>query len=180
MFVLGVTATAAAMALSFTKQSLDDHRALGAARFVAGRLQQARAEAVARGANVALRFSGSELSIRFTAYADGNYDGVSARDILAGVDTEVASPVGLTGFGDIGFALQPDVPDADETPLSDTDPIRFGSARMASFTARGTATPGSLYIAGPKSRQYVVRVFGDTGKTHILRYDRQRRRWQAL
>jgi hypothetical protein len=51
---------------------------------------------------------------------------------------------------------------------------------MVSFTAQGTATPGSLYIRGSGRAQFVVRIFGETGKTRILRFDPRSGTWKPL
>ena len=51
---------------------------------------------------------------------------------------------------------------------------------MATFTATGTATAGSLYIRGRRDVQYVVRIFGETGKTRILKFNPRTRQWNPL
>ena len=45
------------------------------------------------------------------------------------------------------------------------------------FTATGTATSGSLYLLGRGQTQYVVRIYGETGRTRILRYNARSRTW---
>jgi hypothetical protein len=49
-----------------------------------------------------------------------------------------------------------------------------------SFAPQGSASSGSIYVLGRAGSQYVIRVFGETGKTRILRYDAALRRWMPL
>ncbi len=147
---------------------------------MAGRLQQARAEAVARGANVAVRFGAASAAIRFTTYADGNRNGVLSPDIAEGIDPEIGPATDLSAFTGAGFGVTEGMPSPEGPPITGSDPIRFGASRMVSFTSQGTATAGSLYIRGAGGSHYVVRVYGDTGKTRILRFDRRRAQWEPL
>ena len=157
---------------------MDEYRTLGAARYLSSQFHRTRAEAVARSANTAVRFEPSGNSFTFSTYVDGNRNGVSVRDIGDGIDRRLASATSLKEqFSGVDFGTTPDLPSPDGTPLDGADPIRFGVSHMATFTAHGTATPGSVYIRGSQGTQYVLRVFGDTGKTHLLKFDRRRRQW---
>ncbi len=51
---------------------------------------------------------------------------------------------------------------------------------MAVFSALGTSTPGSLYIRGRRDAQYAVRLFGQTGKIRVLKFDQKTRLWKPL
>ena len=179
MLVTGIVATISAMAVATTTQALQRYRTAGAARYVAGRLQRARADAVARGAGVALRFSPASGPIAFSVFADGNHNGVLSSDIAVGVDAEVVAATDLSSFSRVSFGVISGLVSPDGDALSG-DPIHFGAARMASFTASGTATSGSVYIRGGDTEQYVVRVYGDTGKTSVMRFDVGRRQWLAF
>ena len=48
------------------------------------------------------------------------------------------------------------------------------------FTPLGTATTGTLYILGRGGAQYAVRIFGETGKTRLLKFDRPAARWNPI
>ena len=180
MLAVGIMLTMSAIALGMTKHMVERYRAAGAARYMAARLQRARAEAIARGANVALSFTSAGDRIGFRAFLDGNRNGVLSADIADGVDVEVTPMDDLASFPGVSFGMMPGLVAPDGEVLSGADPIRFGAARLASFTPRGTATSGSLYISGAGLEQYVVRVYGDTGKTYILRFDVGRRAWMPL
>jgi type II secretory pathway pseudopilin PulG len=181
-FVAGLMATAAALAAPGMLAGLDDLKTLGAVRYMSGILQQARMQAVLRHAEVAVRFTASGSAYEYALYIDGNGNGVRARDISSGVDHEIRRAERLSDqFAGIEFGTLPDLPavDSSSSPPG-TDPVRLGSGSMAAFASRGTSTSGSLYVKGRRNAQYVIRVFGETGKTRILRFDLGARRWKPL
>jgi type II secretory pathway pseudopilin PulG len=182
LFGIGVMTTMAAMAVPSVLAGLDDYRALGAVRYMATRLQRTRMEAVSHQANAALRFVTVDGSYRYGVFLDGNGDGVRAADIADGTDTPIQAEEALSHqFKDVDFGALPGLPPVDpSSPPPGSDPIRFGAADSVSFTPLGTATPGSLYILGPRSAQYCVRVMGETGRTRILKFNVRRWQWDPL
>lgn len=182
MFALGIAATLAAVAITQTLATLDDSRAAGAARYVSTRLHRTRMEAITRNASTALRFSSSPGGYTFAAYVDGNGNGVLSKDIQSGIDRSVQPPGRLGDqFPGVEFSAIAGLPAADPsgTPPG-SDPIRLGSSDMVVFTAAGTATPGSLYICGRRNTQYVVRIFGETGKTSVLKFNTKSGQWTPI
>jgi type II secretory pathway pseudopilin PulG len=180
--VAGLMATATAVATPLMLTALDDFKTLGAVRHISGLLQQARMQAALRHADVGMRFTLSGSLYTYAVYVDGNGNGVRSRDISNGVDREIRRPERLTDqFSGIDFGTLPGLPavDASSSPPG-TDPIRLGSSNLAVFTNAGTSTSGSLYIRGRRNVQYVIRVFGETGKTRILRLDPGTRQWKPL
>ena len=59
-----------------------------------------------------------------------------------------------------------------------SDPIRAGLGNIISFTARGTATPSSVYLTERARRMVVFRVYGGTGRINRLRWQRGWSAWQ--
>ena len=182
LFTLTTAATLLAMAIPHFLEGLDGWRTFGAAHYVAARLHLTRMEAVRRSRNTAIRFVRSGNSYTYAVHTDGNRNGVLTRDIESGVDPRINAVERLPDqFPGVDFAAGDNVPAVDgmgEPPGS--DPVRFGSSDMVVFTAIGTSTPGSLYIRGRRGAQYVVRVFGDTGKIRILRFHPGIRAWKSL
>jgi len=179
MFVLGTAATVTGVAVPETLATLDDSRTGAAARYISARLQRVRMEAVNRSAAAALRFTALPDHYEFTSYLDGNRNGVLSRDIQAGVDRVLQSADRLGDhFAGVEFGAAPGLPPVDpsSTPPG-SDPIRLGSSDMVTFTSTGTATSGSLYIRGRRGTQYVVRVYGETGKTRILKFNPGSGQW---
>ena len=172
LFVLGTAATVSAVAVPETLATIDDNRAAAAARYVSTRLQRARMEAVTRSGSVALRFMRQSDHYDFATYVDTNHNGVLSKDIQSGVD-RVSQPADRLGdhFPGVEFGAIPDLPAVDSTSTAPgSDPIRLGSSDMVTFTSIGTATSGSLYIRGRREAQYVVRIYGETGKTRVLKF----------
>jgi type II secretory pathway pseudopilin PulG len=179
LFALGLAATLTGVAVPVVTRSLDDMRTAGAARYVAARLQQARIDAVSRTRDTAMQFTSTGSTYAFAVYVDGNRNGVRTIDIRAGIDTAIAPPEHLSDqFPRIDFGTMPGLPAVDpEDPPPDRDPIRLGTGNLATFTGSGTSSTGSIYIRGPGSAQFVVRLFGQTGKSRILKFNPQSRTW---
>jgi hypothetical protein len=182
VFVLGLIITISAAAVPQSLEGIDDFRAQGATHYVAARMQRARMEAVMRSAEVAMRFNATPEGYSFGVFLDGNRNGVRARDIQSGLDRRVGAEERLSDqFAGVDFGAIPDLPPIDAGgTLPGSDPIRLGASGFASFSARGTASTGTVYIRSRRNAQYAVRVFGDTGKTRMLKFDRHTRRWRPL
>jgi type II secretory pathway pseudopilin PulG len=180
--VLGLVATATATALPRLLTGLDDARVEGAARYLSARFYDTRVEAIARSTEVALRFTLTNAGYVMTAYADGNANGVLARDIDRNVDPQLHSPEQLSeAFSGVDFGTLPGLPaiDAGDAPPGN-DPIRFGAGNMVSFSALGTSSSGTLYVKGRGDAQYAVRIVGATARVRIFRFDTRSRRWQLV
>lgn len=179
VFVAGLVATLAGVAVPPVLTTLDDLRTAGAARYMATRLRRARMEAVKRSADVALRFAPADEGYRFATYVDGNENGVRTRDVVSGVDRRLGPVERLADqFPGVDFGTLAGLPavDAGSQPPAD-EPVRMGASRMASFAPIGSASPGSLYIRGRRA-QWVVRLYGDTGKVRVLKFDSHSRKWK--
>jgi len=181
-FVMGLIVTVTGIAIPQTLASIDDLRALGATRYLSTRLHRARSEAVARSADVAMRFVPLAEGYAFAVYVDGNRNGVRRLDIERGIDRRLGAIERLgDSFSGVELGTIPNLPSVDPGGSGPgNDPIRLGPGGFATFTALGTATPGSLYIRSRRGAQYVIRIFGETGKTRLLRFDVRTRQWKPL
>ena len=129
-----------------------------------------------------MQFSATPQGYSFAVFLDGNGNGVRTRDIQSGLDGRIGTEERLFDhFSGVDFGAIPELPaiDAGGTPPGN-DPIRLGASGFASFSARGTASTGTVYIRSRRNAQYAVRLFGDTGKTRMLKFDRHARRWRPL
>jgi len=183
LFAAGLVATVGGIAVPQMLAGLDENRALAATRYLSGRLYRARAEAVMRSADVAMRFvPAHDGGYRFAMYVDGNRNGIRTADIERGVDRRLGAMERLgDSFKGVDFGVNPGLPPVDSGGAAPgTDPIRLGPSGFATFTATGTATPGSLYIRSNRGAQYVVRIFGETGKTRMLRFNPRTKQWTPL
>jgi type II secretory pathway pseudopilin PulG len=147
-------------------------------------LRLARSWAVVHDANVAVKFrTAADGTVTFTLYRDGNGNGVLTADINAGRDPQVGPPRRLSNFGrGIGFGFPPGPPPTDPSSpghlMTPSDPIRFNSSDLASFSPLGTSTPGSLYLTDSRQRLLAVRLANRAGLVHILTYDAAKRVWR--
>lgn len=181
LFGLALIATVAGISVPPVLRALDDYRADGAARYVATRLHQARVEAVLRSADVGAKFLLADGAWAFRVYVDGNRNGVLTSDIQSGVDRPLHAVERLPdSFAGVDFGTLPDLPPIDSggSPPG-SDPIRLGSGDIATFSPDGTSSSGSLYLRS-RTKQYVVRIFGDTGKTRLLAFDQTVGQWKPL
>ena len=181
-FALGLTTTLSGVAIPQMLAGIDDYRTAGAVRYMSTRIGRVRMEALARSANVALRFSTTPAGFSYTAYVDGNGDGVKTHDISQSIDWALGPPERLSdNFSGIDFGTLPGLPavDSGSSPPG-TDPIKLGSSNLLSFSPLGTSSTGSLYIRGRGTAQYVIRVMGETGRVHVLRFSARTRQWKPL
>ncbi len=164
------------------RYTIDCARASGAARYVSTRLQRARLEAITRSADVAVHFDIEPSGYSFAVYIDGNRNGVLARDIQSGVDWRLGHVERLPdNFAGVEFGALAELPPVDLGGTAPgTNPIRLGTSGSATFSALGTSSTGTLYVKGNGSQQFAIRIYGETGKTRILKYDVQSRRWNPL
>jgi hypothetical protein len=152
------------------QSALDRSRGSGAVRYLAGRMALARTQAVSRSATVALVFEQDARGIRFSIVQDGDRDGVGSADMAAQVDRVVEPPTLLADlFPGASIGLTPQSPA--------TQPVQVGSTPILSFTPSGTATSGSVYVAGPDGTQWAVRVLGVTARVRVLRWDGRAAQW---
>src|SRR5581483_182713 len=111
LFTMGIAATISGIAVPQMLVSIDDVRAAGAARYLAGHFQHARMQAAARSAEVALRFSQDARGYSFAVYVDGNRNGVLTADIASGVDRQVGTLDRLPDkFAGVDIGVLPGLP----------------------------------------------------------------------
>lgn len=178
IFTVATIATLSAVAVPLTTSVLDELRTAAAARYIAARLVDARLDAVRRSVCVALRFEATAGDYRYGAFRDGNSNGVRTVDIQDGVDAAIWTAERVADqFPGTRFLLQAGLPDIDGNATAG-DGVRIGTSRILTMSPDGTATAGTLYIAG-RHAQFAVRVLGPTGRVRVLRYDTGERQWIA-
>jgi len=181
LLVVSLIAIVTAVVVPGLLPSLDASRTRGAARYLAGRLYLARIEALKRSVYVALRIEDAAAGYRYTFYADGNGDGVRTADITDSVDLPIGPPDRIDEkFRGVTFGILEGVTEIDSSTTSleaGSDPVRFGSSDLLSFSPIGSATSGTFYIRGQGKQQMAVRVLGATGRIRVLRFDFQTGKW---
>jgi prepilin-type N-terminal cleavage/methylation domain-containing protein len=182
IFVTALIAVLSSIAVPPMLAAVDDTRTIAAVRYLAGRFQRARTEAVTRSAVVSVRFTADAAGYSFAVYVDGNANGVLSTDIQHGIDRLLNRSERLSdNFPGVDVAVLPNVPAVDpDGPPPDGDALKLGSSNAASFSPQGTSSSGSVYIRGRGRSQYVIRLFGETGKTRVLRYNEATNQWSPL
>jgi hypothetical protein len=180
LFMCALLATLGGMAIPELRTAVDDYRTAGAARYLSARLQRMRMEAVKQSADVAMRFMPTAEGFNYGVYVDGNRNGVRTADIDRLIDWLLSPAERLSHqFPGVDIGVLPDLPGIDGGPPPGNDPLKLGSSNMLSFTAAGTSSSGSVYIRG-RNAQYAVRVFGETGRTRVLRFIVYTKQWNQL
>jgi type II secretory pathway pseudopilin PulG len=155
---------------------IDAQRTRDAATFLATQFRLARQRAVMSSQQVAVVFDDVAGEIGVRVCRDTDRDGISRAEVTAGTDTcDTASIPISRRFEQVRVGYFPGVPGLDNE--ASASPLKFGVARMASFSPQGTATAGSVVLRGGRTAQFAVRVAGVTGRTRVLRFDAGRREW---
>jgi type II secretory pathway pseudopilin PulG len=176
LIVMALVVIAAGAAWPLFAEPIDASRARQAGAYLASSMRRARQEAVSRAASVAVVFDFSNGRRTMRLCADGNGNGVRRTD-LARADRCFDGPVDVAMlFPGVQFGVDGSLPDPDGGPGS-TDPIRLGSSNMASFSATGSSSSGSVYVRSMNGSQYAVRLSGVTGRTRLLKYDTGTHAW---
>ncbi len=153
-----------------------------AAAETSGALLLARAYAISRGRNVAVKFRKNGPRHEWALYGDGNGNGVLNLEIRSGVDP----PLGVF-FPWMRNDVLPGILTGNRVPDPGQpgryldrvdDPIRFNNSDLCSFSPMGESTPGSVYLWDGHDRMAVVRVFGRTAKVRTLYHLRGERGWR--
>lgn len=180
VFACGLVALICAIAIPSVQAMREWDSSRMAARYLASRLQALRMEAVRRNRMVAMRFDPDDLG-RIGSYVDGDGDGLSQRDIDRGIDpaldgeTRVADVFGSAALRVTNTMI---APEGGGVISEGSDPVRIGNSNLLSFSPLGSATSGTVYIAGPGGHQLCVRVFGATGRVRVLWFDRAAGTWR--
>ncbi len=155
-----------------------------AARELAGVMARLRGTAIATGERMAIRLEWSEGRYRYAVYRDGDGDGVRADDIAAGRDPMVEAPRDLPSrhagvdFGLCDEAI-PEVPPGSGSLPPGGDPVRFGRSDTITFTPRGTASSGTLYVSDGRGLVAAIVLYGGTGRIRTCRFDRDLWAWRC-
>jgi type II secretory pathway pseudopilin PulG len=162
--------------------TLDRERTIIGAQFVTGQLQRARLEALKRGRTVAVRLEVVAERTSLQLFVDGDGDGVRQSDVDLGIDAAL-TPLEYLDDRSRGISLRVNQAITDAGGGTDqiergADPLRIGNTALLAFSPLGSATSGTLYVAGHRGPQMAIRVFGGTGRVRLMTYYPQARQWR--
>jgi len=163
---IGVVAGGAWHALSEWREALASREA---ARGVVADLRQVAHDARRQRRSLAIEFDLQEPP-QWRVLADGNGNGITTADVTDGTDAPQTPWRLVFREGRARLAIARDLPSADGSGIvaAGSAPVQLGAMARLVFTPRGTATAGSLYVAGRGERAYAIRVLGSTQRIRLL------------
>jgi type II secretory pathway pseudopilin PulG len=170
VFVLALILLTASWLIPGLRAYSQEAHLMAAAQRFCGLFREGYSMAVKQNVNTAIRFETGPGGPLYSLYRDGNGNGVLSVDIAKGRDMRVAGPFELSGgAADVRVGINANVPaiPPDSGTLDPSDPIKFGTSNMLSFSPLGTATPGTFYLAG-NNAQAAVRVTPGSARVRIL------------
>jgi hypothetical protein len=175
---LAITGILGGLSVPMVSQAIDAGRIRQAAGLVSSRLRLARAQAAAATRVTGVAFNRVDGRWMFEVCEDRNGNGIRRTEIQSGIDVCLDGPHDLEAlFPGVRVAADASVRGPDGEGGSG-DPVRFGSANLASFSPAGTCTAGSLWLRSANGSQFMVRVAGVTGRVRVLRYDASLGQWR--
>jgi type II secretory pathway pseudopilin PulG len=172
LIVLLLIGALSAMSAPLAASVVDASRAREAAVFLSTRFRLARQQAVTLGANVGVVFDLVASQWQVRVCRDGSRNGLRRADIQSGADPCVDGPYTLTQLFpgvDVGVDPQLRGPSGE---AGSADPVRLGSANIASFSAIGSSTAGTVFLRSRGGAQYAVRLSGIAGRLRVLWFER--------
>jgi type II secretory pathway pseudopilin PulG len=164
--LIGVVSSGAWQALAELRDARASREAArGFATDLRGVAQEARRQR--RSLAVEFRLAVPE---QWRVIADGNGNGITAADVVSGVDAPQTPWRYVFREGRARLAVGRDLPGADGTGTltSGSHPIQLGAVARLVFTPRGTGSAGSIYVAGRADRAYAIRVLGTTQRVRLV------------
>ncbi|HYN41720.1 MAG TPA: hypothetical protein VE129_08090 [Thermoanaerobaculia bacterium] len=148
---------------------------------IASVFSQARNRALFRNGYSGVKWIARDGDLTLEIHDDGDGDGVRNDDIASGVDPLVFGPVSTRNrWPKVTVAFIPGflARDPKGNPVGDlSDPIRFGSSDIASFSPAGDCSPGSVWLGDGRSRQALVRLTPGSATIGIYEWVASRRTW---
>lgn len=152
-----------------------------AAHEIATVFTEARSRAIHRGAYCGVRWVAADGDLTLQVFDDRDGDGVRTDDIRKGIDTAASAPLSVKSRWpkvSVGFIPGFTARDPKGNPVGNlSDPIRFGSSDIASFSPLGDCSPGSIWLGDGRRRQSLVRLTPGTAKISIYEWAASRREW---
>ena len=177
----GLCSVMGAMAMPTIGLTLDHERTIIGAQVLAGQLQRARLESLKRARAAAVRLEVFDDRTAMQLFVDGDGDGVRQADVAAGIDPPLSPLEYLDQHSrDMSLRINQAITDAGgagELRPGD-DPLRIGTTALVAFSPHGSATSGTLYVAGRRGPQMAIRVFGGTGRVRVMTFDARARQWR--
>lgn len=171
LLVMFLLVTTTAIVTPTVTRLADAERLAAGASGLAAWLRESRHQAIFTGRTTGVVFQNVAGRWTVRRCTDANGNGLRTTEIASGVDqcTGDGRPVEEVWPGTT-VGVDPGIPGPDGTPPSATA-VRFGASGIASFSADGTGTSGTVFLRSAMNVQFAVRVAGATGRMRVLRFD---------
>jgi len=177
----GLSLVMAAVAVPVIGGTLDREHGIIGTQYLAAQVQRARLESLKRGAAVAVRLEQLDGRTAHQQFVDGNGNGVLQKDIDRRLDPALTTADWLDWHArDVALRINQSIADVGTggALAAGDDPLRIGNTSLVSFSPLGSATSGTLYVAGHRGPQLAIRIYGATGRVRVLMFDAQARQWR--
>jgi type II secretory pathway pseudopilin PulG len=181
---LAILAAAALVVVPAGADLLSSARAEAGAGEMAVTLRALRFKSVAVRRYRGLLFERRGADWVYLEVEDGNGNGLRTAEVRSGADRTVSGPhrlqerVEKATFGIPPGGPYPEVPPG-ASPMDETsDPVRFGTSDLISFSPDGSASSGALYVTDRRNGLAAVVLYGPTARVRVWRWDREERRWR--
>lgn len=152
-----------------------------AARSAAITFVRARLAAIQSSRETAVRIESDATGYRLSICQDGNRNGVRTKEIASGKDRVLpGSDEWNRNDIRIGILSNTAVPDPSNPRAvltRSSDPVRFNSSNLCSFSPLGESTPGSLYLTDNHERMAVIRVASSFARVRVLYFSKGDKAW---
>lgn len=183
LVALAILAAAALVVVPAGADLLSSARAEAGAREMAVTFQALRFRSVALRKYRGLLFERRGPEWVYFEVEDGNGNGLRTAEVRSGTDRTVSGPHRLgerverasPGFPPGG--PYPEVPPGRAPMDESSDPVRFGSSDLISFSPAGSASSGTLYVTDRRNGLAAVVLYGPTARVRVWRFDSGSRRW---
>jgi prepilin-type N-terminal cleavage/methylation domain-containing protein len=180
LVILGLAVAIALPNLFRVQRTVDLRRLAGQ---VASDAMMCRREALVASHNVGLVFDELDGEWFYQMVADGNWNGVSRRDFAEGIDKPIGPKVWLeflSAGARVGVPTEWAVPDPGGNGTLTGKGLRIGNSAIISFSARGTATPCSVYFNDGDTRMLAIRIAGEYTRIRSLEWQRGWAAWKEV
>jgi len=160
-----------------------DAKTAAAAREFALLFHALRWRAVSENRTAGLFFEQTGGVWQWWEVGDGNGNGLRTAEVRDGTDPRSSGPhrVERSHRGvRLGFPAGGPVPaiPPGRGVISGVDPVRFGRSDLISFSPSGRSSSGTLFLTDGRHRLYGVRLFGNSARVRVWRWDDGEARWR--
>lgn len=143
---------------------------------------ETRALSIIKKTNIGILFESIDGKIFVEIYEDMDWDGVNRKDIEKGIDKMISKKI-LLNMDNSKIEIPKSVKlDPSNKPITSMDAVKFGKGDILTFSPKGEATPGTLFISEDRRDIcWAIRVAGLDGRIRVFKHQNgtweEKERW---